>query len=197
MTQIPAFVLSIASLLLSLYTLWLTQMRRGDLKMTQPMLVFMGREGLPGRADHLVWPKIYLRTLLFCTADRGCIVENMHLVVHNEYGDHLFDFWAYGEPHIAKGSGLFVPRNGVSLHHHFVLNRRSENFIFASGDYRIEIFAKIVGRPKLVKLKELKVALAGDQSPTMVQLMDAGIFFEWDAGSENYVGRLERRLNRQ
>lgn len=195
MAQLPAILLSVASFILSLYTLWITQLRRGQLRMTQPTMIFMGREGRGGREDQPLWPKIYLRTLLFCTADRGCIVENMHLVVHNEYGAYLFDFWAYGEPNIAKGSGLFVPRNGVALHHHFVLNRRTENFLFVGGDYRIEVFAKIVGQRSLVKLKEIKVALVGDQSPMMIQVLDAGVFFEWDAASEDYVGRLERRPN--
>lgn len=153
----------------------------------------MGRESLAGLEEPPLWPKIYLRTLLFCTADRGCIVENMHLVVHNEYGAYFFDFWAYGEPKIAKGSGLFVPRNGVALHHHFVLNRRTENFLFVGGDYRIEVFAKIFGHSNLVKLKEIKVALAGNQSPMMIQVLDAGVFFEWDAASEDYIGRLEKR----
>jgi hypothetical protein len=193
MAQLPAILLSVASFLLSLYILWITQLRRGRLQMTQPTMIFMGREGRNGREGQPLWPKIYLRTLLFCTADRGCIVENMHLVVHNEYGAYLFDFWAYGEPTIAKGSGLFVPRNGVALHHHFVLNRQTENFIFTGGDYRIEVFAKIIGQRDLTRLKEIKVALIGEQSPMMIQVMDAGVFFEWDAATEDYVGRLERR----
>lgn len=190
MAQIPAILLSIASFALSLYTLWLTQMRRGRLEMTRPTMIYMGRESRQGGAPQ---PKIYLRTLLYCTADRGCIVENMHLIVHNEYGAYPFDFWAYGEPTLAKGSGLFIPRSGIALHHHFVLNRQAEHFLFVGGDYRIEIFAKIVGGRNPKKLMEINIALVGDQSPMMIQVMDAGIFFEWDAVSENYIGRLERQ----
>jgi hypothetical protein len=117
----------------------------------------------------------------------------MHLVVHNQFGNYLFDFWAYGEPRIAKGSGLFVPRNGTALHHHFALSRSVENFLFTDGDYRVEIFAKVVGRRHLTKLKEIKLALIGTQSATMIQIMDAGVFYEWDVVSGNYAGRLEIR----
>jgi len=194
MTQITAIALSVASFLWSFYTLWITQLRRGRLEMTKPTMIFMGREGRGGREDPSLWPKIYLRTLLYCTADRGCIVENMHLIVHNEYGAYPFDFWAYGgEAKLAKGSGLFVPRTGVALHHHFVLNRNEHNFLFVGGDYRIEVFAKIAGQAHATKLTEIKIALVGEQSPAMIQIPDMGLFFELDAVSNGYASRIERR----
>jgi hypothetical protein len=183
-----AVLLSLASFAVSLYALWVTQLRRGHLQMTQPTLIFMGREG----AD--LHPKIFLRTLLFCTADRGCIIECMHLKVRNEFGTYSFDVWAYGETNkLSVGSGLFVPRSGVSFNHHFVLRHSEPPFLFASGEYELQLFAKVLGQRKALRLTDLRISLDGNQGPTMLQVRDAGAFLEWDVEAEKYIGRIEWR----
>jgi hypothetical protein len=57
--------ISVASVLLSGYAIWLVQFNHGRLKMTQPTLLCMKRE-LPSMR-----PKIFLGTLLFTTGPKG------------------------------------------------------------------------------------------------------------------------------
>jgi hypothetical protein len=122
----------------------------------------------------------------------------MYLRVTNDTGTYLFDFWAYGEStKLVPGGGLSVSKSGVSLNHHFVHRRLDPTFAFCGGNYRIEVFAKVLGDNSANKLAELNVELVGHQGPTMAQVMDAGMHFEWDIGEEKYVGRIERRSERR
>ena len=68
-----SIVISVSALAVSVTTAWLTLVRRGTIRMTQPTLVFFGPDGGGGS------PKVFLRTLLYSTAKRGQIVENMFL----------------------------------------------------------------------------------------------------------------------
>jgi len=128
-----ALLLSAGSLLLSVYTLWLTQFQRGRIRMTRPTLVFMAREKGDGR-----W-KIFLRTHLFSTSSKGRVIESMYVRLHNPAGSFLFDFWGYGETNqLSLGSGLFVGPTGITYNHHFVLRRSPTEFLFLNGiTYRI------------------------------------------------------------
>jgi hypothetical protein len=58
-------------------TAWLTLFRRGQLRMTQPTVIFFGPDGGPrlGKKRPL---KVFLRTLLFSTSKRGQTVESLH-----------------------------------------------------------------------------------------------------------------------
>jgi len=189
--SILPLLISITSLIASLYLLWTTHLRQGRLRMIRPMLIFIGREGAK------LVPKVYFRAILFCTAERGCIIESMYLKVTNDAGTYLFDFWAFGESKLVPGGGLSVPKTGVALNHHFVHRRTHPAFAFCSGNYRFEVFAKVLGHNKVIKLAELDTAMTGDQGPTMMQVMDAGVFFEWDTAEQQYVGRVERRSERR
>ena len=70
---LSAIFLSTSSFALSLYTLWLTQLRRGRIKMTRRTLVFLAREKDDGRY------KIFIRSHLFSTSPRGRVIENMYV----------------------------------------------------------------------------------------------------------------------
>lgn len=124
---LPVFV-SAAALALSIFTLWVTQSRHGDLRMTQPTLLCLKRE------KPLGIPKLFLRTLLYATGSKGLVVENMLLRVHNSYGSHLFDFWGHTEGgKLTLGSGLFVGSTGIAADHHFNPRRDASRFVFAGG----------------------------------------------------------------
>src|SRR5437879_3251360 len=125
MKDIFTILLAAASFILSLYTLWVTQLHRGRLKMTRPSLVCFKREMPSGR------PKIFLRTLLFTTASKGRVIENMYLRVHQPSGMYIFDFWGYaGESEkLTLGSGLFVGPTGVAFNHHFNPRHDSSDFL--------------------------------------------------------------------
>jgi hypothetical protein len=177
-----------ASFLLSLYTLWVTQLRRGRLKMTQPTLICLKRETPSGR------PKIFLRTLLFTTAIKGRVIENMFLRVHQPFGTFAFDFWGHTEAgKLTLGSGLFVGPTGIACDHHFNPHLGSENFIFCDGQYRIEVFAAIVGEKQPTKLMEVAFTVDGQQAAELIQILDLELYLFWNADTMTYDGHLDRR----
>ena len=72
--------ISVASLALSAYTLWVVQFKHGRLKMTQPTLLCLKRQHPSMRQ------KIFLRSLLHATGPKGRVIENMCLNVRRDYG---------------------------------------------------------------------------------------------------------------
>jgi hypothetical protein len=187
-TTLLTILLSAGSFALSVYTLWLTQLHRGRIRMTHPTLVFMAREKDDGRY------KIFIRSHLFSTSPRGRVIENMYVRLHNRTGIHIFDFWGYGEAErLSLGSGLFVGPTGVTYNHHFILRRDKSEFLFWDGEYRLEIFANVVGKSSPSKLMEIHLNVDSQTAAEMVQIVQLGAFFEWDVDARAYSVRLERR----
>src|SRR5579859_789417 len=127
--------ISVASLVLSGYSLWQVQFNHGRLKMSQPTLICLKREFPSMR------PKIFLRTLLFTTGPKGRVIENMFLRIHQQYGTYVFDFWGHTENRVLTlGSGLFVGSTGIASDHHFNPHENSPDFLYVNGNYVIEVF---------------------------------------------------------
>jgi hypothetical protein len=184
-------VLAIASFILSIFTLWMTQFQRGRLGMTQPTLICLKREMPSAR------PKIFLRTLLFATATKGRVIENMFLRVHQPMGTFIFDFWGHTEAgKLTLGSGLFVGQAGVACDHHFNPRHGAENFLFHDGDYRVEIFATTVRRKRAEKLMEVSFTIDSQQAAELVQILDRELLLFWDADTRAYEGQVEQPPHR-
>jgi hypothetical protein len=180
-------VLALGSFGLSAYTFWLTKFHRGRLCMTRPTMVCMTREQPSNR------PKIFLRSLLYSTSARGWVVESMYLRLHQRNWSYIFDIWVYGEAEkLSLGSGLFVSQTGAPYNHHFNLCRTEREFTWWDGDYRLEVFANLVGMKSAQKLTEINFNLGGEHMGEVVNFSDAGIFFEWDAATGKYRCHVER-----
>jgi hypothetical protein len=181
-----AIVISVASLLLSSYAIWVAQFNRGRLKMTQPTLLCMKRE-FPGAR-----PKIFLRTCLFTTGTKGHVIENMFLNVRQGYGSYRFDFWGHTEDHkLTLGSGLYVGSTGVASDHHFNPREGSgDDFLFVDGEYFIEVFATIVGHKKSEKLLDLKFTVDGLQAAELIQIPTRELYLLWNADTRSYDGHV-------
>ena len=153
--SLVSLVVSFTSLGASHYTLWIVHLRRGDLKMTQPTMLFLGRDQGPQT------PKVWLRTLLFSTSTRVQIIENMFLRVHPPgAAPQTFDFWVYGEKEkMSRGSGLFVSQSGVVCDNHFMLRREAGNPPFLAGAYKVEVLASVLGKSHPDRLMQLQFAL--------------------------------------
>lgn len=78
--SIIALVISALALAISFLTAWLTLLRRGTVKMTQPTQIFFGYDKSRDD-DERPWPKVFLRTLLFSTAKRGVVIENLYVKI--------------------------------------------------------------------------------------------------------------------
>ena len=82
----------------------------------------------------------------------------------------------------------------MAVGHHFVFRNVEREFVFAGGNYELQLFAKVLGSSSISKLIELTLTLPDNQGPTIAQIMDAGAIFEWDVEKDQYVSRIERRL---
>jgi hypothetical protein len=157
--------------------------------MTQPTTVFFGPDG----TQHEGKNKIYLRTLLYCTAQRGQVIESLYATVQRRELKQNFSVWVYGEKgDLKRGSGLFVPREGVTFDHHFLLPDDGDKFEFLAGDYCIDLFAKLAGDNSSVALGELKLTV-NDFHATELLKERTGIYFDWGANDCRYHGHAKTK----
>ncbi|HEY7342559.1 MAG TPA: hypothetical protein VH591_16920 [Ktedonobacterales bacterium] len=149
--------------------------------MTQPSVIFFGHDGSTHRPDTTDDKKVYLRTLLYATSKSGRMVENMFVRVYRAETSQTFSFWAYGErSSLAPGSGLFVPEDGVTYNHHFVLPADGTTFHFLAGEYTVEVFASLVARPGINTLKLFSTQLiVSQQHAEQLTKPNMGILFTW------------------
>ena len=184
------FAISCLALGVSGVTAWLTLFRRGRLVMTQPTTVFLGPDGLAferGRS------KVYLRTLLYCTAKRGYVLESLHLSLQRNEGKQNFNIWVYGENgKLRRGSGLFVPQEGVTFDHHFLLPEDGAEFIFLPGAYTLSVFARGVGERSATQLTSVRLSINESQAAALAQPR-TGIFFDWGPDQQAYHPHLQTR----
>lgn len=185
-TWLP-YVFSVSSLTISLLTVWLTQFRRGTLKMTRPTLICLKRE----QPSNL--PKLFFRALLYSTASKGCGVEQLYAEISTDYGSYLFDFWGATEGReLTLGSGIHVGQTGVSANHHFNPRADAKEFLFVQGTYRVEVFARIVGTTRPKKLDEIRFEVNNLQAGALAQIMDLELYLYRDAKSGHYQSELRR-----
>jgi len=89
MKAIEIFTVAISSISLVISVLtWLALVRRGKVRMTRPNIIVFAYEDSK--------PKIFLRCLLFSTARRGNIIENMSVIFSQSNQRRLFSSWGYG-----------------------------------------------------------------------------------------------------
>lgn len=81
---------------------------------------------------------------------------------------------------------------GVAADHHFNPRRDANRFVFASGKYRVEIFATVVGDPAPRKLKEVSFTVDGQESMELIQITDRQLYLFWNAAERSYDRQLQR-----
>jgi hypothetical protein len=194
MPQTISLVLSLAALALSAVTAWLTFFRRGAVRMTQPTVCYFGAAN-PQPGPESPPPKIYLRTLLYCTAKRGRIVENMFLRLRHGETDETFNIWVleHGVPlpgPISRGSGLFVGEDGVLGDHYFLLPYQS-TYSFQPGEYTLDVYASLVGDRDPTRLFTIHLTLSPDEAKQL-QRSEMGVFFDWQPDARRYRAHLHR-----
>lgn len=170
--ELISLPISIVSLVISLGTFWLAFIRRGSLQMTKPTVVFFGFDHTPNPTA-----KLFIRTLLFSTATRGCVIEGMYAKIYSGNDSRIFSFWGYGETEkLTVGSGLYISQSGFSANHHFVLPAHDDLFQFQAGEYKIDIFASLVGKRKPIKLETIILTLSDGLANILAK--NEGVLFE-------------------
>ncbi len=167
-----ALLVSFASLLISAVTLWLTNFRRGRLRMTMPSIVFFGFDDRPK-----LTAKIFVRTLLYSTSTRGQVIESMFATLHHEGRAQDFAFWGFGPVReLAPGGGLYIDKSGVAANHHFVLSVHEQPYWFSNGDYDVDIFARTASHAKPVKLARIPLHVGAELAIALSK--NEGVLFE-------------------
>ncbi|HKR81383.1 MAG TPA: hypothetical protein VJR27_00065 [Candidatus Saccharimonadales bacterium] len=179
-------IISVAALLVSIVTFWLTRMRKGTIRMTRPSVIFFGKDGGNSEAA-----KIFLRTLLYSTADKGQYIEGMYVKLTKDNAIKTFNIWAYGEKgQLKRGSGLFVGKHGIEADHHFLLPKQAR-LDFKAGDYILEVYAELVNKkPKRIFSQSLTISKKEAKGIIPVH---AGLYFDWLPDDQSYHTYLEDR----
>lgn len=101
----------------------------------------------------------------------------MYAKINGGGSETIFSFWGYGETEkLTVGSGLYIGQSGFSANHHFVSPVHNDTFSFAAGTYRIEIFAREVGRRKATKLGSVELELSDGLAQVLAR--HEGVLFE-------------------
>lgn len=183
--------ISFIALAVSVMTAWLTLFRRGELRMTQPTIIFFGPDGgsRSGRQPHL---KVFLRTLLYSTSRRGQTIESLHVNLQRGESKQNFSIWVYGDQHVARGSGLFIPSEGIACNHHFLLPSDGTDFRLLDGDYTLRVYAKRVDISTPKELMSVRLRISESQAKALED-ENAGIYFDWGPDQQAYHAHIDKR----
>lgn len=158
--------------------------------MTQPTIVFFGPDG--GRPDRAPLAKVFLRTLLYSTADRGHVLQSMYVVLRRHSDQQTFGIWVYGaRDELVRGSGLFVSKEGVGCNHHFLLHDAT-SYEFLAGKYQIDVFAATVHESEHRCLWSMSIDVNESQATALANGRD-GLYFDWDPTTLTYVPHIDSR----
>ena len=182
-----SIVLSLVALTISGFTLWLTHLRKGNIKMTQPTVIFIGNDGNETRS-----PKIYLRTLLYSTSKKGQIVENFYVKMRRGESVQNFNVWVYGNEKLFRGSGLFIGQEGVTFNHHFLLPKDGTDFRFLAGVYSLEVYCNIIGSKSSRCLQNIRLTLS-EKEAIALDNIKMGIYFDWGPDAREYNKFIEEK----
>jgi len=188
--QFAAVAISILALHVSGTTLWLSQLRRGKLRMTRPAVVFFGPDGNEGGIS-----KVFLRTLLYSTGKRGIVLEHLFIRLRRGETQQNFNIWVYGEKDLARGSGLFVGQEGIATNHHFLTPTDVRGFDFAAGDYKLEVFGKVVGKDATLLLSSIRLSIDAHEAEQL-RRPHHGIYFDWGPDAGRYQKKIEDRRSK-
>ncbi len=155
-------------------------------------VIFFGPDTPRSKRDGPL-PKVYLRALLFATAKRGRIIESLHVALSRNETHQNFSIWVYGNEKLVRGSGLFVGETGVEANHHFLAPRDAGSFQFTEGEYRLEVFARLLGDRKQIRLFTQTLNISREIAAALAE-PNTGVYFDWGPDSSRYLPYVEKRL---
>ena len=184
-------VISLVALGVTVTSAWLTWFRKGALRMTQPTVIFFGPDG-GSRSSGRKHLKVFLRTLLYSTAHRGQTIESLYVNLKRGETRQNFSIWVYGDKQLARGSGLFVPAEGIACNHHFLLPEDGSNFKLVAGEYVLRLYAKKANNSTAKELTSVRLRIS-EEHASELQGDDAGIYFDWEPSQQAYLPLIEKR----
>jgi hypothetical protein len=157
--------------------------------MTRPTIIFLGPDGGEGRHN-----KVFIRTLLYSTSERGKYIQNMFIRLQRGEMVQNFNVWVYDNNGLVRGSGLFVNKSGIACNHHFLLPRDGSNYDFLAGDYILQVYVETVDESSR-KIFEQKLSLSKSQHDEMLA-KKSGIYFDWAPNTQNYFSHVDESPKR-
>jgi hypothetical protein len=183
-----ALVVSILAFAVSALTAWLTLLRKGEIRMTQPTVIYFGPDG--GSKAEGPPQKVYLRSLLYSTGKRGHVIENMFARLHRGETRQNFNIWVYGDKNLSRGSGLFVSENGLTTNHHFLLPPDGTSFQFSAGQYLLEVFVTEIGARSSRLLYTVNLEITPENFKSLNQ-PGHGLYFDWGPDAGRYFAHVQ------
>lgn len=190
--EIVSLIISIVALCGSVFTFWLTRVRKGKLRMTKPTVIYFGPDG-PEKGSN----KVFVRALLYSSSDLGHYIENMYVRLTKGESTQNFNVWVYGDKNdgLSRGSGLFVNREGVATNHHFLLPKEGRKYDFSEGKYQLEFFVELVNqKPQKLLTQFLEVS---SREASQLETKNCGLYFDWAPNSQSYSSHVDDRNDRQ
>jgi hypothetical protein len=98
-----------------------------------------------------------------------------------------FNIWVYGDDtNLHRGSGLFVPENGVANDHHFLLPPNAKSFKLKSGKYTLDVFSSEVGARESCLLFSEVFEITHSLYTELIQ-PGHGLYFDWGPDARRYM----------
>jgi hypothetical protein len=140
-----------------------------------------------GFGDEFKKNQVFVRCMLFSTAARGSVVENMYARVKRGERAQNFSIWVHGQTNeMERGAGLSVSQNGLTRNFHFLLRQDEPDFQLVAGDYDVEIYCRILNQRDEVLLTKVNLNL----NHQLLAETSRGIQFDWAPDSNTYVGHV-------
>jgi hypothetical protein len=156
---------AVLALAVSIVTAWLTYFHRGAIRMAEPSMVVFAYDAARSRPGFV--PKVMVRCLLFSTGERGRIIEALFARTRVAGSEYTFPVWGMdADDKLVRGGGLLVAKGGVVAWHHFVASSNGPELTFTPGDYQVQVFARIHGRARAVKLWSHTLTVSQAVAPT-------------------------------
>jgi len=181
------FIVAMLSLTVSAANAWLTLLQPGTIRMVRPSLMaFLDARGSDG-------PKVWFRALLISTSRKGNVLESMFVRLRRGEAQQNFSFWVCGErDKLASGCGLYVGNTGIALNHHFMQPKDGSRFEFLPGDYLVEVFGTVVGKPSPIVLAKIPLHVTDDHAKSLKD-PEENVYFDWWPDSARYNAHVVRR----
>lgn len=165
MAETIAIATAVLALAVSIATAWLTYFHRGAIRMAEPSMVVFAYDAAGSRPGFV--PKVMVRCLLFSTGERGRIIEALFARTRSGGSEYTFPVWGMdADSKLVRGGGLLVAKGGVVAWHHFVASSSGPGVSFGPGEYEVQVFARVHGRSRPVKLWSRTLAVSDAVAPT-------------------------------
>lgn len=163
----------------------MNRIKVGVVKMTRPSVIFFGSDGIEKNDK-----KVFIRTLLYSTSDKGQYIQNMFIRLQREETVQDFNVWVYDDKGLVRGSGLFISKTGLSANHHFLMPKDGVSYEFFPGSYLLQLFVETVNKTS-AKIFEQVLIITPEQHKAMSE-KSIGLYYDWAPNTGNYLAHLDK-----